>query len=389
MIASLANPNVLFVFIWTSVLFLYSLRILNVYDELNLLTIALIMTNVCISLILIVLFKARYRRHVLENCLRDFTTINRMKINRFIKVILAIYVFISILDICFSGGVPLYWALSGDSRQYIDFGIPTLHGIANSILFFSASLLFFLTKVNNKCKQVKFILWVLFLYQIVILSRGTIIVMVVQMLGIYLFFYKGSIKKILMMLLFFSGFIIGFGYLGDIRQGGNPYYGFLADEWKGFFDAMPSGSLWGYVYFTSGLNNLNFNMDIVEPVYFPVYTFAKLIPSVFYSLLGIDKAVDSYTFVEAGLNVSTIYSAFYSDFGYLAFGLVAVIQLIASYSYCRARRGSLYALLAYTIAFQAVFLSFFIDTFFYIPFLFQFFIIFLLKGYLREKRFTI
>lgn len=213
--------------------------------------------------------------------------------------------------------------------------------------------------------------------------------MTAQMLAVWLFLSRMTFFRSIKFLVFFVVFIVGFGELGDLRQGANPYFGLVVDDWKDFFNSSPSGFLWFYVYLTSGLNNLNFNIELIEPSYTPLYTFAKLLPSVIYNFLGMEKVVDAFVFVNAGLNVSTIYSAFYSDFGLLSFLLVMIIQIIASYQYNLARKGNIYGLLSYVIAYQAILLSFFIDTFFYIPFLFQFVIIYFLKVSLRAKTFKL
>lgn len=382
----LANPSWLFIFVWTLILYLYSMQPLNIYSDLHLTTVGLIFTNIVIATILLIAFRIKYCRVALLDNFKKFLNYNFYKIKKFASFSLSLYVCISILDIVFSKGLPLIWALTGDTRLYVDFGIPTLHGLANSILFFLSSFLLLLTLL--KVKSYKTTLFFLFIYQILILSRGCLIVMTVQMLSIYFFLYKGSVKKSVFFIIFIILFVIGFGLLGDLRSGDNPYYKFLHQDWIIFFGALPSGFLWVYVYLTSGLNNLNFNMDLIEPVYLPVYTFAKLVPTILYSYFGIEKLVDNYIFVNESLNVSTIYSAFYSDWGFLAFIPISFIQCVASISFYFARKGNVYALLSYTVSFQAIALSFFIDTFFYIPFLFQFTIIYLLKVYLNVKKTT-
>lgn len=384
----LANPNILFITIWSLVLALYSLQCLTIYDVLKSEVIFLIFINIFVSVMLLLIRLAGYKSCKKNPArlgfeLKLFLISNRYKIKRYVRYLLIIYVFIAILDILYSRGIPSIWALTGSVRSYVDFGIPTIHGIANSIVFFLSSLLTMLTIL--KVKNYKNILLVLIIYQVLILSRGTIIVMSVQILAVFLFLSRMRVLKSLGMIAYLFLLIVAFGILGDLRQGANPYYGLLSDDWEDVFQSLPSGFLWGYVYLTSGLNNLNFNMGLIEPSYMPVYTFAKLVPSVTYNFLGIEKVVDTFTFVNAGLNVSTIYSAFYSDFALPSFLLVMVIQLIASNKYNSARKGSVYGLLCYVIAYQAIFLSFFIDTFFYIPFLFQFVIIYFFRVTLRAK----
>ena len=384
----LSNPNSLFIVIWSLALFLYSLNCLSIYVPLKLDVFFLISLNMLVSVILLLVNtitqKETYDKERSNLELNFFLRRNEVRIKKFINNLLLIYILILIADIYYSDGVPFIWALTKSDKSYIDFGIPTLHGLSNSIIFFLASFLAILIffKVGNYKK----ILVCLFIYQIMLLSRGTIIVMTVQILGVVLVVNKSTVFKKLCIALFFVFFIIGFGMLGDLRQGANPYYGLIVDEWKPVFENLPSGVLWWFVYFTSGVNNLNFNVGVLEPLYLPIYTFSKLVPSVVLNMLEMEKVADNFQFVNSGLNISTIYSAFYSDFGLYSFLMVMFIQIVASKKYNSARKGQVYSLLGYLVVYQALFLSFFIDTFFYIPFLFQFVIIYLLKVTLNETK---
>lgn len=385
----IANPSVLFITIWTLIVTLYSAKLLTIYDSLKFETFLLISLNIAVALALLLFSYTRERvpkytktRAVEE--LKSFLIPKLGNVRIYINYSLSLYVLISVLDIYYSQGLPLLWVLGGSSLSYVDFGIPTFHGLANSIVFFLASFLTLLTVL--KVKDYKVLLFLLFLYQVLILSRGTIVVMSVQMLAVIFFTTRFNFLKSFFLVAFLVIFVVGFGMLGDIRQGGaNPYYGFVTEEYLELFRSIPSGFLWFYIYFTSGLNNLNFNIGTIEHNYLPVYTFAKLIPSIVYNITGIEKSVDAIVFVNAGLNVSTVYSAFYSDFGVSAFLLVMIVQVVASINYSQAKAGNVFALLKYIVAYQAIFLSFFIDTFFYLPFLFQYVIIYFLKTFLRVK----
>lgn len=146
--ATFANPNVLFVVIWVLVLALYSTNCLIIYEGLKDKAILLIVLNVLVSVVLLLMaqvtikrscltIKYRHSHMALRTKYKKFLTSKLHIIRAYIRGLLIIYIFIAILDIFYSNGVPLVWSLSGDSRSYVDFGIPTLHGVANSIVFFS------------------------------------------------------------------------------------------------------------------------------------------------------------------------------------------------------------------------------------------------------------
>ena len=101
-------------------------------------------------------------------------------------------------------------------------------------------------------------------------------VSIAQLLCIYFIFTKQAKLKWLSTSIIIIGLIIGFGYLGDLRQGVNPYYGLLDEKWVELFEKIPSGFLWVYVYFTSGFNNVIYNTTLVNPNYLPYFSFAKI-----------------------------------------------------------------------------------------------------------------
>ena len=116
------------------------------------------------------------------------------------NIILILYVIISILDILYSKGVPLVWALTGSSKNYTDFGVPTLHGIANSLVFVYFTLSFFLYIQGRKVNWTPMVFLVL--YQVVILSRGVLVVVSIQILCLYLLYRPLTLSRL--SLLFFA-----------------------------------------------------------------------------------------------------------------------------------------------------------------------------------------
>ena len=379
----LVNPNSVFIIIWVSLVALFSLGVLKINVPYSWGALFIVSVNVILALALFLI--TLIKRNVFDQAaLRVFLGASRAVVDKYVRLLFFVYVLISVLDVIYSGGIPFIWKMVGDTKQYVDFGIPTLHGIANSIIYFLSALcvILYCLKVGSH----RVILLTIFVWQFLIFSRGTIMVMIVQMVGVYMFLAPSSIKRTFFVCLLALAVILFFGVTGDLRQGENPYYGLLVPEWESFFSIVPSGFLWVYVYLVSGFNNLLFNASLIEPTYLPVYTFAKMVPSVVYNLLGIEKAVDSFEFVNAGLNVSTIYSGFYSDFGLFAFVPVFIIQLMATVTYMRALGGSVYDLLAFSVCYQAIVFSPFIDTFFYLPFIAQFLIVLHFKKVIEHER---
>lgn len=379
-ISKLANPNILFIVIWILVIYLHSLHALEIYLDVDHYSISFIYINLVYAIFLLMYqffyFKNKnYRELIIIKINKNFQSIDL-----YIRRLLLVYLNISILDIIYSGGIPILWNYMGIEKDYTLYGIPTLHGLANGIVFFTLTLMFSLTLLLKDNRYIKFIL-LIFLWQIFILSRGVIMVSIAQLLCVYILFTKQTKSKWLIIIFIMILLIIAFGYLGDIRQGSNPYYGLLNYEWLDFFHKLPSGFLWFYVYFTSGFNNLIYNTAIIDPNYLPFYSFSKLLPSIYYALIDVSKSGDSFEFINAGLNVSTIYAGFYSDFGYLSFIPVLFIQYFSFRFYTGAISGSLSDCISYAVFFQAILLSFFTDTLLYLPFIVQFYFTYKLKIY--------
>jgi oligosaccharide repeat unit polymerase len=365
-----SNPNFLYIFIWSCLLIFQSFEITNNYINSNIVGFGIIGVNLFFAVLLQIIFIRRGHVYDIRRDLVDFLDEKLQKINHVIKWFLGIYFILSVLDVIYSGGFPIYWILTGSEKLYVDFGVPTLHGVANGIIFFLFTLLILLETLGFK--KFRLILILLFSWQILILSRGVIMVIGAQSLCVILLLSQARLTKIWRYIIFTFFVIIGFGYFGDLRQGYNPYIGLVNDNWVSVFENLPSGFLWVYVYLTSGYNNFVYNIDLITPTYFPYFSLAKLVPSVVYNVFGIEKSIDMFEFVNSGLNVSTIYSGFYSDFGILAFLPVCIIQFLAIGYYCKAKSADMFSLLKYCVLFQAIVFSPFIDTFFYLPFIVQF-----------------
>ena len=84
-------------------------------------------------------------------------------------------------------------------------------------------------------------------------------VMIVQMVGVYMFLAPSSIKRTFFVCLLALAVILFFGVTGDLRQGENPYYGLLVPEWESFFSIVPSGFC-GFMYIWSLGLIINYSM---------------------------------------------------------------------------------------------------------------------------------
>jgi len=137
--------------IWTSVIYLQSLHVLNIYLDADKYNISFIYINIiCALLIFIYQVAINYRRYNYFAITKNFLEDHREIIDPYIRKLLIIYVGISIVDVIYSGGIPILWSFMGIIKDYTEYGTPTLHGLANGIVFFTTTLMFLLVMVGNQ-----------------------------------------------------------------------------------------------------------------------------------------------------------------------------------------------------------------------------------------------
>lgn len=376
----LANPVVVYVGVWSFVLVLFSLGLVNHFVEPTPVGLVTVFFGFLTS------FSAFFiSAHWPPN--RKILSIDLCigSLNRFVMILLIIWGLGSFVDVLYSGGVPLQWVIMGwEGKNYTDFGIPTLHGMLNACYLQAVTILFYCWMVRKKRRD-GILICILSFWPVMMLGRGIFLSAALQMVAVYLIMHRVRFKSIVGILISVMVLVVLFGVLGDMRDTPNPFDYLVEDKAKDFFDFFPSGFLWVYVYSTSSINNLFSNIDSVIPVGFPVYSISNMFPSVFRIAFGMDPRNDQFDFVDQNLNTSTIYAGYVSDFGPIgAVILVFVIQLMAAGFYFKARTRDIAGVLGYSVMFQVLLFSVFYDMFFLLPTLMQLYIVFVFRGYCRR-----
>lgn len=360
------SPVVLFGLPWGVVLILYSLRatenLINIPARLMLLlSVAFVVFN-------ILTLASHIKRINTKNNKRPLIAdkgISRLK--KIIKLQFYIWSLGSLYEVYKSAGIPLVWAIVGDAKNYTDFGVHSFHGLMNAFYFSLMACIFFYYKITAERKYLIFTI-VMSCWPVLMLGRGIMLTVIVQVMIIQIIFVKIKLKVIISLILSGLVVVIGFGVLGDTRGYANPFFYLVSPEYEYIFSTLPSGFLWVYTYMTSPLSNLAFNFDLLTPVWDFYYSSVNLFPS-FMRPAELDMA-DNFTFVDDSLNVSTIFSSSHSDFG-LVGDLVLIILLSAwaSFWYLAARFSIAYVL-PYSIVGSVVCFSVFYNLFLLYPYLF-------------------
>lgn len=273
-------------------------------------------------------------------------------------------------------GFPLYWNFVGDGRLYTDFGIPSFHGIMNAMYLQAVTVLAYIYFGKPK-KTYIIIMFLLFCWPVMMLGRGIFLSAIIQLVAVFLLTRRLTSRAFLAIALSALLSIFIFGYLGDLRQTENPFFYLVKADYKDLFSSLPSGFLWFYIYLTSGMSNLFYNIDTLEPAYTFGYSFYNMLPSAVKIWMGLEGRNDLFVFVDNNLNAATFYSGYLSDFGVMgAFFLAMFVQFCCCYAYALAKRGHPWGVFAYAVAFQILIFSIFYDLFFILPVLFQFVLVF-------------
>lgn len=367
----MGNPALVYGAVWGGVLLLYFFNATSNLVPISYTGLGLILLNI-LSMAFLCIVLAVGRKNGSVTCQQVMVYEHSARV--YMRTLLAIWFLGTLFEIYVQRGFPLYWKFIGDGRIYTDFGIPSFHGVMNAMYLQAVTALAYLYFVKPR-KLYIYILILLLFWPVLMLGRGILLSALIQIVAVY--FMMRRLRWSALIFLFFSaiGAVFLFGYVGDLRQSENPFFHLVRPEYVDFFSSLPSGFLWFYVYLTSGLSNLFYNVDVLQPAYAFDHTFYNLLPNALKLWMGLEQRKDLFLLVDDGLNASTFYAAYISDFGIIgAFFIVFFVQLCCCIAYSVARSGRPWGILAYAVALQVLMFSVFYDLFFILPVLMQFFL---------------
>lgn len=287
---------------------------------------------------------------------------------------------LTLIEVVFSGGVPLMWLLRGTEKNYTDFGLPFVHVFAGSLLGILAASKFGLYLLRGNRRRLMIpafqILW-----GVVIVSRGLIVDSLLQYAILWACLRGIRIKNFFRIAISVVLVVLIFGYLGDIRGTGS--FRKLARPTQNYPDWLPSGVLWLYIYLASPLQNLTQTMKSVEPARDPFFsrTLIDVYPTPLRNaIFGKDYREEQVSgdLAESSLNVSSAFVGPFRDYG--EWGMAAysgVLALLAVFAWNRRRR-TLRDQIFYAVAAECLVLTVFWNFLFYNAFVSQFFWLFYL-----------
>ena len=272
-------------------------------------------------------------------------------------------------EVLYSGGLPILWLLRHSAKNYGDFGIPSLHGLLNSLLLALAlsSLLLWLRSGERR-----FLILPAFslFWSLVVISRNLLVVDALQLMLLWGLFRGVRWSFVWRALLAASLLIWIFGAVGDARSGAYAFRS-LAQPTERLPGWLPSGFLWAYVYLATPLNNLLFTIQSRPPLHAWTLpnTTSLLFPSVIRKLVYRGGTAVSGLLMTKAFNVSTAFVAPYRDLG--AFGVAAYAAVWGAISGVAFELRTDRARLATAVLLQCALLSVFFNHYLYLPVIFQ------------------
>ena len=318
----LKNPFYIYIISFSLVLLIYQLDWSELYPPLSVgLTVFFVIT-----FILAIYFGALIDKYL---PIRYFSIKEKDKPLRTTIVIYILYV----LEFIYNSGIPIILALKTSTYDYKEFGIPTLHPIIATFSSFYTVYIFHLF-LSTKRKRYLLILLFLLLIPILIFNRGMLLINLTSMLFVYLLSINRVRIRTLLAIIVVAFFVLYFfGVLGNYRitkTPSNKYFLEISKAKDKFVNSgIPKEYMWGYIYISSPLANLQNNINNNPAVNFRIkdFIFMELMPDFISKriapLIGAERSEPKN--ISAYFIVSTIFCYSFNSLGWAGIYLMFLI----------------------------------------------------------------
>ena len=359
-----ANPAVLFFAVWIGPLLAPLMLESQVITPITTATIVLVTGSIAMMFAIVIFFWLLRSGHSVdvESVLRTricFPKLESISLKLF-WAWLATYV----IHIVYSGGVPLYWVLTGDARTYADFGVPTLGGLSNMLRAFILVACFIIFSYSNGFKRVRFLKLGLILMMSAFLletGRGNGVVLLLHPVAIYLLVHKFTLQRALLFSAALALFLVALGGIQVLRyqDGMAILVQYAESQGFEFSNTVQLLLVPALIYYMVPLVNADLNV-VASPLlsFEPYYSLQGLFPTVIRNFLF--EAKDYGVLVSEANNVTSFFTPFIRDFGVIgAFFAVVFLLFITAFVYSKALSGKLFYILLWPAIFMSLVLSFF------------------------------
>lgn len=362
------TPIKIFNFVWIAVLFLYELKLSYIQQDFSDRTLLIFFLCIISYNIAAILFKMIIDKKNINKIKNEQQNVKIEEINleKIIKIINIIFIVSFIIEIIYSKGIPLLWKLTGSPKTYLDFGIPSFHGMLNGFAACMGTYLLF----RKKCKSK----YIYIIYAVLIISRQLLITIFIQSIiyNILLKLKQGKKVNYKRYILIFIIILIVFTIIGNFRSSNVMEQNFKPTE---KYENLSEGIMWIYSYVEFSFSNFNNLVSMTDGgVNYGASMFNFFLPTAVSNMLHIEEIYSPYYLVSPCFNVSTYLPEIYLDFGLL--GIIAfnaIIGMIGTCLYIKVRdTEKIKWILMYSVFLHNVILLFFVNMFLYLSIMVQF-----------------
>ncbi len=237
------------------------------------------------------------------------------------------------MDFVYQGQIPFFSIVNKITQDnYGSFGIPTFNVFMSTFGAFITVYLFNCYLVEGNKKYLWGCLY-LFIFPLLIFSRGAILLNLSNMFFLFLFSTKkNKIKIYSKIVVLLIVILLGFGYLGNLRTSNQMDKESKVDdiilqlgEAKPSFEksSIPHEFFWSYIYISSPLANLQNSINKSKPEYsiestIRYFNYELVFDAVSKrtgSLFGVER--NEASLIAPYLTVSTVYAISYADLGWI------------------------------------------------------------------------
>lgn len=317
------NPYLICALSWLLVLILYNLGWSNLYPPIS--------TSLFVFLIFNILITASFGFWLFY---KGYIIYNPIEYNlQRIRKLSVIYVVLNILEVIYSGHIPVLSILMGGEVGNDDFGIPMLHPLIVTFGIFLGLYVFHMIMSTGKKEKLILLPYYLlsFLGVFIVFGRG---LMFLTFFGCFLIYVMSKVisKKVVPALIIVAICILYlFGLAGNIRIGEAGVRITSVGQATTEFEEsnIPSEFFWSYIYFSSPVANLEHNLqtDKIHTVDISVLKslfVSEIIPQfISNKLISENQRVEPNLITQA-LNVSSVYTRCYAIAGWTGIWIMFV-----------------------------------------------------------------
>ena len=308
------TPTIIFYSLWTVVLFLYKLELSPIFTQSPNLNIFIVFMYLPLILsFALMIWRGNAKIYIPKE-------IVFYKSHIFVRI----FILLTLIELLLAKNIPMFSLFGiGPKINYVNYGIPGLHGLVNGLHMFLTTLFalqfIYIRKRKYLIYYLSFLIW-----SMCLVSRQlTLSIFIISFL-LYLFVVHKSYLSIRLMLKIFTMFAIvflTFTFLGNIRSGHEGLATALQFDTETSF--VVAGFYWVYAYLISPLHNLLNNLLDIDSL-FPLNSFISVFPSFvrsFFSAILMEPLWLQYEI----FNVATWFPVFVADFGLFGVSMGAIL----------------------------------------------------------------